>query len=154
MEDQPQFDLPLVADAGGGCPLYGSASHGLPDEQLGHQLRVEQSSSGDLPWSWAWGVPRMQKQLEPPALGVWGAGGGAGLGIPSSSGCCSQTWFHGLGGSPMALLKELWEDSAVRQDVLRLQGLEALGNPFPTMWGQLLCSIALALLGGRRKVLL
>lgn len=54
--------------------------------------------SGDLPWSWQ-GCPQDTGAVEPPALGVWGAAEGTGLGIPSSSGSCSQTWFHGLGDS-------------------------------------------------------
>lgn len=61
---KPNCQLELVAmiDIGGAFPLYSSASHGLPDEQLGHQLRVEQSPSGALSWFWAWSVPVMQRQ--------------------------------------------------------------------------------------------
>lgn len=59
-----QLDLVLMidTDTGGVFPLYSSASHDLPNEQLGPQLRLEKSSSGDLPWFWAWTVRRMQRQ--------------------------------------------------------------------------------------------
>lgn len=141
MEAQLQFD------AGGGCPLYGSASHGLPNEQLGHQWRFAMVL--------AWGVPRTQRQWNLLHLGFGEQQRAQGWVSQAPVGAAPKPGFMGLVAAPSPGSADRALGSLgcqTRCPVVKRTG--SLGNPFPAMWGQLLCSIALALWVGRRKVLL
>lgn len=170
-----QLDLVLMTDIRGSFPLYSSASCDLPNEQLGHQLRVaEQNSSGDFPW-----FPGTECPQAAEAVGI------------SCSWCCGEqegALEEGLGlscsGVPqapvsarvllpalvswalrqsraMALLKDSWDDSAVSWSdkmscswspfVSRLQRTGRLRVPFACRLGVVALHHRLSLVGGQEE---
>lgn len=114
----------LQFDAGSGCPLYGSASHGLPNEQLGHQWRFAMVL--------AWGVPRTQRQWNLLHLGLGEKQRAQGWVSQAPVGAAPKPGFMGLVAAPSPGSADRALGSLgcqpVRQDVLWLKGLEAWGT--------------------------
>lgn len=74
MEAQLSAWLSLDGDSGGDFPLYSSAPHDLPHEQLGHQLSLSQAAVEIPPGHGeaAKCIPKMQRQQGPAAHGAVG----------------------------------------------------------------------------------